>query len=358
CKVPTEWAADGIEQRYAWLKRTQPFVRTGEQNQTPTLNETQWAAFEAHVRALCFWEQAKQAGHLDLDAVHWHVDPREFIKQFRKCGWLSVEELAQLMPRRPSGMTWDTAEGRLRRYQIDLNKCSQKYLLGVRERLAQFLAQIYAETDRFRTIEEDSRGVGYTYGSFYGRGLMQLTWAENYDAYGKYRNFPANPSRTYQGTGSPGDPITSTSMHEWAPPIKEPDRTIKHDRRLWAPRYDPALIASDTYNACDSAGYFWITKHYMGTSNINRLVDEGFSTDTVGKTNVLVNGGSNSYNERQGYAAYIYWYLSDSIQTDVVQQLTSIQQLTFARYGIEKGRWIANGVASHQVDYTPQRPNR
>ncbi|RDS78716.1 hypothetical protein DWU98_21465, partial [Dyella monticola] len=125
----------------------------------------------------------------------------------------------------------------------------------------------------------------------------------------------------------------------------------------WAPRYNPSLIASDTYNACDSAGYFWVTKHYMGTSNINRLVDQGFNPDTVGKTNVLINGGPNGYDERQGYAAYIYRYLSDEIQTDVAQQLTLTQQLTFTRYGIANGHWVTNGTASYHVDFTPQRPD-
>lgn len=53
---------------------------------------------------------------------------------------------------------------------------------------AYILATAAHETGHFRTLEEDSRGVGYQYGIpnsrtgevYYGRGYVQLTWYDNY----------------------------------------------------------------------------------------------------------------------------------------------------------------------------------
>jgi predicted chitinase len=237
-------------------------------------------------------------------------------------------------------LAWPNALERFGKYQIDLNNCLRKYNLHLSQRFAQLLAQVYVETGLMRYVAETTLGRGSDYGSFYGRGILQLTWPKNYADYGAYRNLPTHASGTYQITGNPADPITSTSAHNWSGAT---------DKKQWAPRYDPSLIATDTFSACDSGGYFWITKHYTGTTNINRLIDTGFNTDTVGKTSVLINGGSNGYNERQGYAAYVYRYLSDS-----VQESTS-ENLHFTVHGIRNGKWLTHGTTSVHIDFTPQR---
>ena len=347
CKFPSEWDFSQFDQRWGWLSsdptqddNAPPSDGTAPQP-APRLTPEQMQKFKAHAQALCFWEQAKQAGYLDLDANHWHIDPRVFIKQFRKCGWYSADELAQLIPREPGNTAWRSAHGRFDDYQVDLNKCLRKYMLYLPTRLAQFLAQVYQETGCMAQMIEFHFGAGHDYGSFYGRGILQLTWPKNYADYGVYRNLPPNASGTYQATGNSADPITSTSVHEWSG---------DSDKKQWAPRYDPSFIASDTFSACDSGGYFWVTKHYTGTTNINRLVDSGFNTDTVGRTSVLINGGSTGYNERQGYAAYAYRYLSDSVQD------SASESISFTVYGIKNGTWLTHGTASTRVDFTPQRP--
>jgi predicted chitinase len=351
CRFPSEWASDHVEQRWGWLKAPKsPAASDAAQSSAATLDADQYAQFIAHVRALCFWEVARANGKLDLDANQWHIEPREFIKQFRKCGWYSTNELAQLIPRQPAGVTWATASARFDTYKVWLNKCLRKYILHRPIRLAQFLAQVYTETGCMGTVIEGTLGAGHDYASFYGRGIMQLTWAGNYSDYGRFRNLPLNLSGTYLDTGNHLDPISATSVHEWQGPITDANGTVHHDRRQWAPRYDPALIASDLFNACDSGGFFWVTKHYTGQSNINRLVDTGFNTDTVGKTSVLVNGGVNGYNERQGYAAYIFRFLSD------IPDGVATQTLNFVVYGIYLGRWLTHGNETRNVNYAPQRP--
>lgn len=52
--------------------------------------------------------------------------------------------------------------------------------------LAYMLATTYHETDRaMQPVEEYGRGSGKKYGSYYGRGFVQLTWLRNYQLFGK-----------------------------------------------------------------------------------------------------------------------------------------------------------------------------
>ncbi len=183
---PASGISANSTQRWGWLSsdptqddNAPPSDGTAPQP-APRLTPEQMQKFKAHAQALCFWEQAKQAGYLDLDANHWHIDPRVFIKQFRKCGWYSADELAQLIPREPGNTAWRSAHGRFDDYQVDLNKCLRKYMLYLPTRLAQFLAQVYQETGCMAQMIEFHFGAGHDYGSFYGRGILQLTWPKNY----------------------------------------------------------------------------------------------------------------------------------------------------------------------------------
>lgn len=348
---PSEWDKNLVDKRWAWLtaeKDAEALAAAqgdaAKKAATPslqpdgTLTHPGYDKFVKHVQAVAFWEDGK-IGLKSTDT--WRFDPRQFIKMWRKCGWYSNRELAQLLPRKPGVRDFATATDRFETYYIDLNKSLRKYLLSPPSRFSQFLPQAYVETGLMRTVVEGTHGVGHDYGSFYGRGILQLTWAGNYASYGTYRNFPNNTSGTYADTQNPNDPITSTSKHAWSD---------GGDKKQWFPRYDPVVIATDTYDACDSSAYFWITKHYTGQSNINRLADTGFSTDTVGKTSVLINGGGNGYNEREGYGAFVYRYLFDDIDT------TQTKTLSFVKYGVLHGSWVTHGSASTPVDFTPQRP--
>ena len=58
------------------------------------LTEEDFPEFQRHAEALAFWEDAS----LGIDALHWHFNPKEFIGHFRKCGWLSTDELRQITP--------------------------------------------------------------------------------------------------------------------------------------------------------------------------------------------------------------------------------------------------------------------
>ena len=110
------------------------------------------------------------------------------------------------------------------------------------------------------------------YTVFHGRGIMQLTWAGNYDDYGTYRQLACiSHSQTYH------DPrVTHTSTHYWQDPRDRYGHVVRQPR-TWHPRYDPHDIANDAFSACDSGGFYWVSKNTGNNLlDINRVADRGY----------------------------------------------------------------------------------
>lgn len=341
CKFPTEWNAASFDRRLGWIK-------TSTVENVDPVDAANFERLRAHVAALTFWP-----GGMGLPESHWHWNPKEFIGQFRRCGWLSLGELTQMLPRLhgPRGqlasIPWATAESRFRPYSTDLNKTFRKYLIIGSNRQIHFLAQTYIETAMWRVMEEIGRarqqrrrnGTLYWpapmmefYGAFYGRGIMQLTWSGNYESYGQYRNF-ANVGSEYTYAD---ERITHTSTHYLGAPGGH------STPRCWYPKYDPAVVAENSFNACDSGAYYWVSKAIGNRNiNINRVCDRGVTTDTVGRASVLVNGGGFGYSERQAYASYIERFLGDGIESHATSSFVAVRRRN--KYNIF-------------VDFTAQRP--
>lgn len=342
CQFPSEWDQGTIAARYGFVRELPAFQEAPEG----------WAPFEAHLRALSF-------GNLPADyiAANWRFHPRMFIELMRQCGWLSLGELGQLLPRRGvlnSVATWKLATDRLQDdiQFSNLNYVFRKYNIATVNRQTAFLAQVYIETGCLSLLSEVGSGnynpalpMTEYYAAFYGRGLMQLTWAGTYADYGKYRGF-ANHTGVYSDNR-----ITANSQHDWAAPTRNQQNALVRDRRQWAPRFDPAIVATNRFNASDSGAFFWVQKHFTGMSNINRLADQGLTTELIGRMSVLVNGGGNGYNERLQYAAFIERYRGDGTET------TQTGTITATRQRINHGQWTTTGNAFMlNVNYAPQRP--
>jgi hydroxyethylthiazole kinase len=318
------------------------------------LSAEDFAALQAHIGALAFWP-----GGMGLPDAHWHFQPREFVRWFRACGWIGLDELTQLLPRRhgPSAaqlaeIPWARAQARFRPYAVALSRAFRKYLILSPERQTHFLAQTYIETAMWATMEEYGRaqqqrrrdGTMYWpapamqyYQAFYGRGIMQLTWAANYEAYGIYRQF-ANVGAGHIYADAR---INHASMHYWSDPRDRNGRIVQTPRR-WSPRFDPAQIATEAFNACDSGAFYWVSKNVGGGAvNINRTSDDGVTQAAVGRASVLVNGGGYGFAERQAYAPFIERFRGESTETTA----NSSFNVTYGRR-----------VHAIYVDFTPQRP--
>lgn len=138
CKMPTEWEAASIDTRWGWLKTSNP------ENPTPFDDTRDYQPFKAHVTALCFW----QAANLGIPATHWHAHPIEFIRHFRKCGWLDRTTLVRIYP--------GTDGVILERYRDSLNRVLRRYGLKDAKRGSHFFGQGAVETIGLRCMVEGS----------------------------------------------------------------------------------------------------------------------------------------------------------------------------------------------------------
>lgn len=321
CKAPSEWDAADLEARYGHLR---------EPGQ-PLAEADSWQRFVQHVQKMAFWADVGLG-----DRSIWHFHPMQFVRHFRNCGWLELSDLIQLMPRYPyydhvgsqyrahiNGpaaiyqISAGVAKTRVEKYVVALNEAMRKFNIQAKARQAHFLAQALLETDRWKTMREYGAGatnpnipMAQYYGPFYGRGIMQLTWIGNYGSYGDFRSTRALPNQSGQYSDQR---ITAQSVH-WS---GDPSGNGATQSR-WFPRFDPDLIASSVYNACDSGGFFWASKFVGGGKyNINSVCDAGTDSVTVGRVCVLVNGGGNGYMERQAYAAYLARSLTEDVSREV-----------------------------------------
>ena len=358
CKFPSEWSRDGLEARYNWLKSPHEAL-------TNPLADEAFTKLIDHARDLAFWEDVSDPDFPHANEV-WHFPPTAFVRHFRACEWLSLKEVTQLLPRRyrlgqaDATLNWETANQRLNGGTIlytDLCKMLRKYRISTADRQIAFLSQSYIETGLLRLLDEEGLGQGSVgasqyYRAFYGRGLMQLTWPSLYDDYGKFRGFANNSSGHYSDSR-----ITATSLHHWSgPPTTDAQGHVHTDARQWYPRYDPSIVSNVGMNACDSAGFFFVWKHFMGKTNLLRIADQGITTETIGRISILVNGGGYGYDERQQYAAFLLRYRGDSTDTTPNMTLTYHRQ-TIVPHPPHPPVWGQLQAESHvYIDFKAQHP--
>ncbi|MDI3137519.1 M23 family metallopeptidase [Enterobacter kobei] len=361
CRLPFEWEKSTLDARYEWLMTGLPWEQctpektaiwtvpgTQETKDRVLMSKEDYCKFKQHAEALCFDSGELSSGRF------WHFNPTKFISHLRTCGWLSHEEVSSMIPRKyyegypskPVNVTvpWATSFGRWEKYAKDFNNICNKYNIISPLRRSAFLGQIYIETGMLRTMTEGGKGqknskgkfvspAAEYYQPFYGRGFMQLTWPQNFDDYRGFRTKNKLPDESSQYVYDDSR-ITNASEHYWADPRKtvvdkrtREKHTIIDDDLLkkWYPRYDPKIIAEDSFCATDSAGFYWVSKHHSHEVNINRVPDNGITSESIGRCSVLVNGGGYGYFERQAYTRYAFYYLNDAVITDT-KEIVEVQK--------------------------------
>ncbi|WP_454765451.1 hypothetical protein [Cupriavidus campinensis] len=236
CRAPSEWDASGNEARYRRLNDPDGFF--GKRKE---IDPNGYGNFIKFLNQLQFLEKTPLGGGQKF----WFFHPLAFIRHFRRCGWLNVEELASTFPRHMfyerRGSSWTaitsagkihTLERREARERISLhaaalNRCMRKYFGGDKGRIAIFLAQVLLETAQWRNPGGPRRlmhewGFGrYSsanpatkyYGPFYGRGIMQLTWAGNYKKYDEFRRMSPHDGPYVERLPDTKIRITEVSVH-------------------------------------------------------------------------------------------------------------------------------------------------
>ncbi len=334
CKFPTEWTADDFDTRYGWL------LKVADGGPMP---QEQYEKIKKHQKELAFWEQANING---IENKHWHFPPVEFIRVFRRCGWLSNEELANVL--KPSDALGRQRAAGLR---VQMNKMLSKYLISSSKlRMAHFFSQVGIETGWWRYREE----IG---GTRYFRTMYEIITpaeaGEDYDnAVTRVRNLPSgrrpvelpnpgpHPKPTINRTGymasRPGQVLNKAAgMGNGVANAANGGRAGDGDRfhgrgflqitgRKNYTSYekyrgkdfttDPnsALLASDDYNACDASGFFWVRE------KISKHADGGPSSSVATTVGSVINRGNPNSTpehntERQNALVPMWSVLSDKI---------------------------------------------
>ncbi|MGB5919381.1 hypothetical protein, partial [Arcobacter sp.] len=187
-----------------------------------------------------------------------------------------------------------------------LNKTFNKYDINTCIRKIHFLAQIYHETNRFRSSEEEGSSSylsGKSYYPFYGRGLMQLTWKGNsgsghtgYKQYFDYLN-RTDYLTNYNEVGSDIELVFDSAGWFW-----EQGKTLSSSTPgTWNAPSFPGIVGTAVGNEQASSEKqilsYGNTTQIYGTLNLNLLADN----DWIDTISWLVNGGGNGFQERRDY---------------------------------------------------------
>ncbi|CAD9218459.1 conserved hypothetical protein [Burkholderia cenocepacia] len=182
----SEWDSLHNDDRYKGLNEPDGFF--GKQKDT---NPDGYTSFIKFLENFQFLDKLPSESSL-ADQKFWYFHPLEFIRHFRKCGWLSKKEMLQLIPDRvirkpgshnsPSQGVWespnpDYASSLLDRFGLGLNNSMRKFKLDTPGRQACFIANATQETGWFRYLTEGNRNDSATdlHNSWFGRGFLQLT---------------------------------------------------------------------------------------------------------------------------------------------------------------------------------------
>jgi len=280
CKFPSEWCKNDFDIRYGWLRKI---------SEGGPLPEDRYAKLKAHQQALGFWEEAALEG---IDHMHWHFPPKEFVRTFMKCGWLSASDFKGIYP---------AADAlKVAKYIVHINKTLVKYLVVGNLRRSHFFGQAGVETNQLVWMSELYNGDPYTYfrryanaknfkgwlgnikyndgGDFRGRGMKQLTGRANYAGYWVYRGWLEASSYTDNWWKNPlwwGISGNTVSASQYSTlPTQNAAAIAQLDASMRPPIVvNPERVNSEPFTCADTAGWFWAKNKLIKVADTNDIAE-------------------------------------------------------------------------------------
>jgi len=325
CEAPGEWDSTHNETRYGKLKEPGEFYEG---------NEAGYRKFIAFLESFQFWDHTGLAAGEKL----WFFHPLQFIRYFRRCGWLSLREQIQLLPRNSmpdagGQISWHESRKRLsegnndargqspRGMWLALNRMHIKYGINSSLRKAHFLGQVLKETGAlcstrengdatyFRKMYESytSSDAAYDYDHKYN-WIKKLGFLKDRDrsTYIAERPNEVQIKAVSNGNVQPGDGARFKGrglIHlTWRNGYSKYEQ-YRHLNFTTDP--NPELVQSSADVAADSGGYFW------ARNRINIKADKGARDEDVQRCFNVV-GGAGGLPARQQFFRYVYFILNDN----------------------------------------------
>lgn len=317
-----------------------------------------WQEFKAHITALQFWD--KVPGLPNVKQV-WHFHPVAFVEHFRKCHWLSKEELEQIYPdSEGSNETGVLPLPQAReRYRQEISKVMYKYGVTTRTKMTHFFGQGAVESFSLQIMVEpsnapyrpaslaaetngyysDPRDFYYTHVQFYDRLHDNIDKEKLLDSKGNSVTISgsnedkkkaattidralskAGDGQKFRGRGM--KQLTGRYNYARYYVYRGWLRKDSFDSEWWpaspAKRppiiNDPQRIGTDSFNCIDAGGWFW----EAGSSpnkfkSINSAItEEDVGDPAITRVTKSINGGTNGLSERIKQTQRIYKILGDS----------------------------------------------
>jgi hypothetical protein len=165
CEAPTEWDVSNVETRYAKLLGADGYF------------EGKSAAYEKFIKfakQFCFWDRTGLDG-----AKLWFFHPLQFVRHFRKCGWLDMCEFEQIYSNKRYSRNQRPSPSELRlTYLGPLNLAVRKYGMTSSTRLAHFLGQGAVESAWLTSMQETSMLGHLDAAGFHGTVINQTSQRE------------------------------------------------------------------------------------------------------------------------------------------------------------------------------------
>jgi predicted chitinase len=172
CRFPTEWQYS--DAKYTGLNKH-------------LSSPAQVEAVKGQLKKLAWWDDvAGKTEGFPKDPNVWHAHPLAFIAQMKKIAAAASKELIITFDELKKIAKYGK-EKDLSKHLPGINLAFKNFAIDTPLKRAHFLAQVINESGYFSCTKE--QGVKDTdYGGFPGRGLIQLTYKSNYEAYGEFVN--------------------------------------------------------------------------------------------------------------------------------------------------------------------------
>ncbi|WP_345980431.1 hypothetical protein [Sulfurimonas sp. HSL3-2] len=216
-----------------------------------------YKAEQARIEKLAFFKDCKSIDGFPKDHLVYHINPIGMVTEFGKSTCKITADILHTIDS-------NISENNRKKHIKGLNEAFETFKINTCLRKAHFLAQVIHESAHLQATSEYG-GSSASYAPWYGRGLIQITFEENYKAYGNHI----------------GEDVYST---------EENRKKLENDP-----------------HAAKSAGWYWSAKA--------KLNDEADSNDFLAIT-YKVNGGFNGINDRYDIVKKAFKEFNLTLSTD------------------------------------------